>query len=94
MLNENKLLRMLNEDELRDSVLLVFSGKKDLPTGMSAAEMTYKLVLHGLCHHQWFFQVYRATMGDQKRQLAIKLWRSMALLSCPLRLKMWALCKC
>ena len=55
--------------------------------------MTDKLGLHGLCHHQWFIQVYRATMGDrlyegldwllaslQKRQLAITLWRSEALL--------------
>ena len=93
MLNENKLLRMLNEDELRDSVLLVFSNKQDLSNAMSAAEMMDKLCLHGLCHHQWFIQVYRATMGDrlyegldwllaspQKRQLAITLWRSEALL--------------
>ena len=67
--------------------------------------MTDKPGLHGLCQ-QWFFLVYRATMGDrlyedldwltyiQKRQVAIALWRSEALLPCPIGVKMWALCKC
>ena len=45
---------MLNEDELRDSVLLVFANKQDLPNAMSAAEMTDKLGLHGLRHRQWY----------------------------------------
>ena len=40
---------MLNKDELWDSVLLVFSNKQDLSNAMSAAEMTDKLGLHGLC---------------------------------------------
>eukprot|EP01083_Nonionella_stella_P116475 346112_1 len=39
----DELHRMLNEDELRDSVLLVFANKQDLPNAMSAAEMTDKL---------------------------------------------------
>lgn len=34
---------MLNEDELRESILLVFANKQDLPNAMSAAEMTDKL---------------------------------------------------
>ena len=49
----DELHRMLNEDELRDSVLLVFANKQDLPNAMSAAEMTDKLGLHGLRHRQW-----------------------------------------
>ena len=44
----DELHRMLNEDELRDAVLLVFANKQDLPNAMSAAEMTDKLGLHGL----------------------------------------------
>ena len=36
----DELHRMLNEDELRDSVLLVFANKQDLPNAMSAAAMT------------------------------------------------------
>ncbi|CAI9728137.1 proteasome activator complex subunit 3-like [Octopus vulgaris] len=49
-----ELNRMLNEDELRDAVVLVFANKQDLPNAMNAAEVTDKLQLHGLtnrsCH--------------------------------------------
>lgn len=31
---------MLNEDELRDAILLVFANKQDLPQAMPAAELT------------------------------------------------------
>ena len=31
--------RMLNEDELRDAVLLVFANKQDLPNAMNAADI-------------------------------------------------------
>ncbi|KAF9964006.1 60S ribosomal protein L7 [Modicella reniformis] len=43
-----ELLRMLNEDELRDALLLIFANKQDLPNAMSAAEITEKLGLHSL----------------------------------------------
>lgn len=33
-----ELQRMLNEDELRDALLLVFANKQDLPNAMNAAE--------------------------------------------------------
>merc|ERR1712110_1300702 len=39
------LHRMLNEDELRDAILLVLSNKSDLPQAMSAAETADKLGL-------------------------------------------------
>lgn len=38
----------LQEDELRDAVLLVFANKQDLPNAMSAAELTEKLRLNHL----------------------------------------------
>uniref|UniRef100_A0A453M7U1 ADP-ribosylation factor n=1 Tax=Aegilops tauschii subsp. strangulata TaxID=200361 RepID=A0A453M7U1_AEGTS len=44
----DELHRMLNEDELRDAVLLVFANKQDLPNAMNAAEITDKLGLHSL----------------------------------------------
>ena len=44
----DELHRMLNEDELRDAVLLVFANKQDLPNAMTAAEITDKLGLHSL----------------------------------------------
>eukprot|EP00960_Hanusia_phi_P026029 746030-Hanusia_phi.AAC.2 len=36
----DELHRMLNEDELRNAVLLVFANKQDLPNAMTAAELT------------------------------------------------------
>ena len=49
---------MLNEDELRDALLLVFANKQDLPNAMNAAEITDKLGLHGLRQRTWFIQVH------------------------------------
>ena len=43
-----ELHKMINEDELRDAVILVFANKQDLPNAMSAAEVTDKLGLHSL----------------------------------------------
>ena len=60
----DEMHRILNEDELRDSVLLVFANKQDLPNAMSAAEMTDKLGLNGLRHRQWYIQACCATTGD------------------------------
>ena len=65
-------MRMLNEDELRDAVLLVFANKQvkkfqknriiigliqDLPNAMNAAEITDKLGLHNLRQRKWHTQV-------------------------------------
>lgn len=44
---------MLNEDELRDALLLVFANKQDLPNAMNAAEITDKLGLHSLRQRAW-----------------------------------------
>jgi ADP-ribosylation factor protein 1 len=60
----DEMHRMLNEDELRDAILLVFANKQDLPNAMSAAEMTDKLGLNGLRHRQWYIQACCATTGD------------------------------
>ncbi|KAF5239036.1 hypothetical protein FAUST_5188 [Fusarium austroamericanum] len=49
-----ELQRMLNEDELRDAILLVFANKQDLPNAMNAAEITDKLGLHSLRQRAWF----------------------------------------
>ena len=48
-----ELQRMLNEDELRDAMLLVFANKQDLPNAMNAAEITDKLGLHSLRQRAW-----------------------------------------
>ncbi|TXG54677.1 hypothetical protein EZV62_019933 [Acer yangbiense] len=49
----DELHRMLNEDELREAVLLVFANKQDLPNAMNAAEITDKLGLHSLRQRHW-----------------------------------------
>ncbi|KLO18054.1 ARF/SAR superfamily [Schizopora paradoxa] len=59
-----ELHRMLNEDELRDALLLVFANKQDLPNAQSAAELTDKLGLHSLNNRTWYIQATCATSGD------------------------------
>lgn len=46
--NEFFFVHQLQEDELRDAVLLVFANKQDLPNAMTAAELTEKLRLNQL----------------------------------------------
>jgi ADP-ribosylation factor protein 1 len=59
-----ELQRMLNEDELRDALLLVFANKQDLPNAMNASEITDKLGLQGLRQRTWYIQAACATSGD------------------------------
>merc|ERR1712031_117436 len=59
-----ELVQMLNEDEMRDAVLLVFANKQDLPNSMTAAEITDKLGLNNMRGRQWFIQSTCATTGD------------------------------
>eukprot|EP00929_Paragymnodinium_shiwhaense_P113258 TRINITY_DN81516_c0_g1_i1.p1 TRINITY_DN81516_c0_g1~~TRINITY_DN81516_c0_g1_i1.p1 ORF type:complete len:183 (+),score=44.11 TRINITY_DN81516_c0_g1_i1:90-638(+) len=60
----DELNRMLEEDELRDSVLLVLANKQDLPQALRANEVAEKLGLHTVLHRQWHVQGARATTGD------------------------------
>merc|ERR1712107_386396 len=61
---KEELSKMLNEDEMRDAVVLVFANKQDLPNAMPAAEVTEKLGLHNMRNRQWFIQSACATTGD------------------------------
>ena len=45
-------LPQLDEDELRDSVLLVFANKQDLPQAMSVSEVQESLGLHHLSRNR------------------------------------------
>ncbi|KAL8157879.1 hypothetical protein AgCh_002553 [Apium graveolens] len=60
----DELHKMLNEDELRNAVLLVFANKQDLPNAMNAAEITDKLGLHSLRQRHWYIQSTCATSGE------------------------------
>ena len=59
-----ELQKMLNEDELRDALLLVFANKQDLPNAMSAAEITDKLGLQSIRNRDWYIQATCAQSGD------------------------------
>merc|ERR1712188_256621 len=61
---KDELHRMLNEDELRDAVLLVFANKQDLPNSMNPAEITDRLGLHALKQRHWYIQSAIATSGE------------------------------
>lgn len=52
----NVLHCILEEDELRNAVLLVFANKQDLPNAMRVPEVAYKLGLHLVCDHKWHIQ--------------------------------------
>ncbi len=59
-----ELHRMLNEDELRDAVLLVYANKQDLPQAMNASEMTERLGLHNLRNRPWYIQACCASTAQ------------------------------
>nr|XP_020742507.1 ADP-ribosylation factor 4-like [Odocoileus virginianus texanus] len=48
-----ELQKMLQEDELRDAVLLLFANKQDLPNAMAISKMTDKLGLQSLRNRTW-----------------------------------------
>lgn len=60
----DELQRMLNEDELRDAIVLIFANKQDLPQAMPAAELTERLGLNNLRGRRWYIQSTCATQGQ------------------------------
>jgi hypothetical protein len=44
-------MRIINDREMKDAILLVFANKNDLPNVMDTAEITEKLGLHRLVFH-------------------------------------------
>lgn len=58
------LHKMLQYDELRDAVLLVFANKQDLPNAMSAGEMADRLALHSIRDRKWYIQAACGTGGN------------------------------
>uniref|UniRef100_A0A1A8S201 ADP-ribosylation factor n=1 Tax=Nothobranchius rachovii TaxID=451742 RepID=A0A1A8S201_9TELE len=58
-----ELSKMIQEDELKEAVLLVFANKQDLPNAMGVSELTDKLGLHGLRNRTWHVQATCATQG-------------------------------
>ncbi len=58
-----ELEKMLQEDELKDAVLLVFANKQDLPNALSVSELTEGLGLNQMKGKKWYVQAACATQG-------------------------------
>ncbi len=50
---KDELWRFLQDDELKDCVLLVMANKQDLPNAMSTAEVTERMELNALRNRTW-----------------------------------------
>ncbi|KAJ8373763.1 hypothetical protein SKAU_G00043430 [Synaphobranchus kaupii] len=59
----DELNKMLQEEELREAVLLIFANKQDLPNAMDANDLTEKLGLKNLRGRTWYVQSTCATQG-------------------------------
>lgn len=54
---KEELRILMNNDELKDSLFLVFANKQDMPGAMSASELTDKLELRTFRQRTWYIQV-------------------------------------
>ncbi len=59
-----ELHKMINDEELKDAVVLVYANKQDLPGAMTTPEVTDKLGLHTIRGKTWYIQAACATRGD------------------------------
>jgi len=75
-MHAEELAQILNEDEMRDAVLLVFTNTEDLPNAMPAAEVSEKLGLNTMHNRPWFIQSACATIGDGLYEGLDWLWRT------------------
>ncbi|KAL7058399.1 hypothetical protein AAHC03_017262 [Spirometra sp. Aus1] len=58
-----ELHRMLSDEGLRETPLLVFANKQDLPNAMQAGEVTQRLGLSAFQGRQWHVQATCAISG-------------------------------
>jgi small GTP-binding protein len=61
---KEELHKLLEEDELRDACLLVYSNKQDLPNAIKPMEIGNKLKLNTISNRPWQVQGTCATTGD------------------------------
>ena len=54
--SREELQRVLEDDTLRDAVLLVFANKNNLPGAMTTLKVTQKLELNKHMNRQWYVQ--------------------------------------
>lgn len=61
---KDELQKMLQEEDLREAVLLVFANKLDLPNAMTPSEITDRLGLNQLRSRKWYIQATCAPQGQ------------------------------
>lgn len=61
---KNELYNLLEQDELRESILLVYANKQDLPNSIGTADLAKKLELNKISNRSWQIQGCCATTGD------------------------------
>eukprot|EP00002_Diphylleia_rotans_P004079 TRINITY_DN12931_c0_g1_i1.p1 TRINITY_DN12931_c0_g1~~TRINITY_DN12931_c0_g1_i1.p1 ORF type:complete len:181 (+),score=41.65 TRINITY_DN12931_c0_g1_i1:47-589(+) len=59
-----ELEKLMQEDELRDAILLVFANKQDLPDAMKLDEVARALKLDNYKGRTWYIQASCAANGD------------------------------
>eukprot|EP00794_Sanderia_malayensis_P006295 gene6295-7017_t len=59
----DELDKMMKEEELTDSILLIFANKQDLPNALTVSELTEKLNLHLFKGRKWYVQASCAAQG-------------------------------
>ena len=61
---KDELMTILEEDELKNAVLLIYANKQDLPDALDKEMITEKLGLNTLENRSWFIQTSSAITGD------------------------------
>ena len=62
-ISKNELLSMLEEEELKETILLVLANKQDQKGAMTEAEVSEALGLHAIKDRQWAIYKTVATKG-------------------------------
>lgn len=55
---------LMNEDQLKNSKMLIFANKQDLPGAMSSSDLTEKLGLSNVRDRWWYIQSSCAVTGE------------------------------
>eukprot|EP01064_Diplonema_japonicum_P009613 TRINITY_DN1708_c5_g1_i1.p1 TRINITY_DN1708_c5_g1~~TRINITY_DN1708_c5_g1_i1.p1 ORF type:complete len:183 (+),score=32.73 TRINITY_DN1708_c5_g1_i1:43-591(+) len=61
---KEELFAMLEEEELKDSVLVVYANKQDMPGAMNEAEISEVLGLSAITDRQWHIRKTSAAKGE------------------------------
>ncbi|XP_071851006.1 ADP-ribosylation factor 6 [Apostichopus japonicus] len=61
---KQELHRIINDREMKDTLILIFANKQDLPGALKPHEIQEKLGLPKIREHNWYVQPSCATTGD------------------------------